>query len=168
MLAEIISLLNIVTDIVYDVYTSVKKAAIAAINSRTPDTWVFLIRNAVPWAVKENLPNTHSYSPSTGVFHTSDTNACKKLDDLVIAEVLDASGTLVLDISETLHNISWTSTPSLYEMVLVSFLSKDILINEGDMNTYVLSVTTLDHPDLKISLMHPAVKEEFPGWDVYN
>ena len=166
MLAEIISLLNIVTDIVYDVYTSVKKAAIAAINSRTPDTWVFLIRNAVPWVVKENL-KTHSYSPSTGVFYISDTSESKKLDDLVIAEVLDASGTLVLDISETLHNISWTSTPSLYEMVLVSFLSKDILINEGDMNTYVLSVTTLDHPDLKISLIHPAVKEAFAGWDVY-
>lgn len=167
MLAEIISLLNIVTDIVYDVYTSVKKAAIAAINSRTPDTWVFLIRNSLPWVVKEPL-NTHSYSPSTGLFHTSDNNESKKLDDLVIAEVLDASGTLVLDISETLHNISWTSTPSLYEMVLVSFLSKDILINERDMNKYVLSVTTLDYPDLKISLIHPAVKEEFAGWDVYN
>jgi hypothetical protein len=168
MLAEIISLLNTATDIVYDIYTSVTKAAIAAINSAKPDTWVFLIRNSLPWLVKETVTTVHSYSPSTGLFYISnDTNASKKLDDLVIAEVLDASGRLVLDISETLHNISWTSTPSLYEMVLVSFLSKDILIKEEHMNTYVLNVTTLDYPDLKICLLHPAVKEEFAGWAMY-
>ena len=167
MIAEFISFLNIATDICIDVYTSVKKAAIAAINSRTPDTWVFLIRNAVPWVIKEPLLNTHSYSPSTGMFYITSGTALNKLDDLVIAEVVDASGILVLDISETLHNISWNSTPSLYEMVLVSFLSKGILINQENMNTYVLNVTTLEYPTLKICLMHPAVKEEFAGWEAF-
>ena len=97
MIAEFISFLNIATDICIDVYTSVKKAAIAAINSRTPDTWVFLIRNAVPWVIKEPLLNTHSYSPSTGMFYITSGTALNKLDDLVIAEVVDASGILVLD-----------------------------------------------------------------------
>jgi hypothetical protein len=167
MFAEIISFLNIATDICIDVYTSVKKAAIAAINTRTPDTWVFLIRNSVPWVVKEPLLNTHSYSPSTGMFYMISGTALGKLDDLVIAEVVDASGILVLDISETLHNLSWNSAPSLYEMVLVSFLSKDILINQENMNKYTLRVTTIDHANLNICLMHPSVKEEFAGWEAF-
>lgn len=167
MIAEIISFLNIATDICIDVYTSVKKAAIAAINSTTPDTWVFLIRNAVPWVVKDPLPNTHSYSPSTGIFYISSGSEYKKLDDLVIAEVVDESGMLVIDISETLHNLSWNSAPSLYEMVLVSFLAKGILINQENMNKYTLRVSTIDHANLNICLMHPSVKEEFGGWDVF-
>ena len=168
MLADFVFLLNTVTDILSYLYTSITKATLAAINSGKPDTWVFLIRNSIPWVVKEPILNTHSYSPSTGLFHISEGSQGGRLDDLVIAEVLDASGILVLDISETLHKISWNSAPSLYEMVLVSFLSKNILINEGDMNTYVLNVTTLDYPDLKICLMHPAVMEEFAGWTVYT
>jgi len=167
MIAEFISIFNMVTDIVNDVYTCVKKATVAVINSQKPDNWVFLIRNAVPWVVKEPL-NTHSYSPSNNIFYNSSGLEYSKLDDLVIAEVVDASGLIVLDISEILHKISWNSVPTLYEMVLVSFLSKGILINEEIMNTYMLSVTTLDHPNLSISLIHPAVKDAFAGWDVYN
>lgn len=167
MIAEFISLFNIVTDIVSDVYTCLKKATVAVINSAKPDNWVFLIRNAIPWVIKEPL-NRHSYSPSKNMFYNSSSLELTKLDDLVIAEVLDASGLIVLDISETLHKISWNSVPSLYEMVLVSFLSKDILIDEKIINTYVLNVTTLDYPDLKIQLTHPAIKEDFAGWDVYN
>ena len=167
MLAEFISIFNMVTDIVIDVYASVKKATVAVINSQKPDIWVFLIRNALPWVVKQPL-NTHSYSPSNNMFYNSSGLGSSKLDDLVIAEVLDASGLIVLDISETLHKITWNSVPTLYEMVLVSFLSKGILINEEVMNTYMLSITTLDHPNLDIYLTHPAVKEEFAGWDVYK
>jgi hypothetical protein len=167
MIGEIISLFNIITDIVYDVYVSVKKATIAVINSQKPDTWVFLIRNSLPWIVKEPL-NGHSYYPSTATFYIVDGEATGKLDDLVIAEVVDASGILVLDISEILHKITWNSVPTLYEMVLVSLLTKDILINEDVMNTYVLSLTTLDYPNLVIPLTHPAVKDEFAGWDVYK
>lgn len=168
MLADIISLLNIVTDICTDLYISGKKAVFAAINSQKPDTWVFLIRNSLPWVVKEAVANTHSFCPTKHSFYKSGlSDATNTLDDLVIAEVVDASGFLVLDISETLHSISWSSTPSLYEMVIVSFLSKGILINQDIMNTYLVKVTTLDHPDLKIPLTHLSIREPFTNWDVY-
>lgn len=167
MLAEIISFLNIVADIYIDVYNAGKKAVIAGVNSQKPDTWVFLMRNSLPWVVKNFVENTYSYSPLAGIFFIGDEVANKKLDDLVIAEILDSSGTLVLDISETMHKISWNSAPSLYEMILVSLLTKDILIREEIMRTYNLSITTIDSPDLNIPLTHDLIKEPFTNWSVY-
>lgn len=150
-----------------DLYTSGKKAVFAVINSQKPDTWVFLIRNSLPWVVKDYMRNTHSYSPYSFMFYNSEEPTIGKLDDLVIGEVIDSSGNLVLDISETMHKISWNSVPSLYEIVLVSFLSKDILIREEILSTYYLSITTIDHPNLNISLRHDLIKEPFTSWNVF-
>jgi hypothetical protein len=169
MIAEFISLLNTVTDIYNYAYSVGKTAVLAVINSQKPDTWVFLIRNSLPWVVKEEVAFTHSFSPKTYSFYKPciHTDSSATLDDLVIAEVVDASGILVLDISETLHRISWSSTPSLYEMVVVSFLSKGILMNEDNMKTYSLSLTTLDYPNLNIPLTHSRMKNDFTGWEAF-
>lgn len=168
MIAELISLLNTLTDIYTYLYSVTEKAIVAAINSGKPDTWVFLIRNSLPWVVKEPVDFTHSFSPSTHSFYKPGlTDATSTLDDLVIAEVVDISGILILDISETLHSISWSSAPSLYEMVIISFLSKGILMNEDIMKTYSLSITTLDYPSLIIPLTHPLIKADFTGWEAF-
>lgn len=169
MIAEFISLLNTATDIYNYVYSVGKTALIAAINSQKPDTWVFLIKNSLPWIVKEPVAFTHSFCPTKYSFYKPGlvVDAGSTLDDLVIAEVVDPSGILVLDISETLHRISWSSTPSLYEMVIVSFLSKGILMNEDIMKTYSLSITTLDYPNLKIPLTHSRMKNDFTGWEAF-
>jgi hypothetical protein len=169
MIAELISLLNTVTDIYTYLYSVTEKAIVAAINSGKPDTWVFLIRNSLPWVVKEPVAFTHSFCPTKHSFYKAGlvTDAASRLDDLVIAEVVDISGILILDISETLHRISWSSAPSLYEMVIISFLSKGILMNEDIMKTYSLSITTLDYPSLIIPLTHPLIKADFTGWEAF-
>jgi hypothetical protein len=169
MIAEFISLLNTVTDIYSYFYSVVEKAIVAAINSGKPDTWVFLIRNSLPWIVKEPVAFTHSFCPTKHSFYKTGlvVDAANRLDDLVIAEVVDDAGILILDISETLHSISWSSAPSLYEMVIISFLSKGILLNEEILKTYSLSITTLDYPNLIIPLTHARMKNDFTGWEAY-
>jgi len=167
MIAEFISLLNNITDIYSYAYSLGKTVVLAVINSVKPDTWAFLIRNSLPWVVKEPA-FTHSFCPTTYSFYKPgviDTEY--RLDDLVIAEVVDASGILVLDISETLHRISWSSAPSLYEMIIVSFLTKGILINDENIKNYSLSVTTLDYPNLNIPLTHSRMKNNFTGWEAF-
>ena len=169
MIAEFISLLNTVTDIYSYFYSVAEKAIVAAINSGKPDTWVFLIRNSLPWIVKEPVAFTHSFCPTKHSFYKTGlvVDAATRLDDLVIAEVVDVAGILILDISETLHSISWSSAPSLYEMVIISFLSKGILLNEEILKTYSLSITTLDYPSLIIPLTHPLIKADFTGWEAF-
>jgi len=169
MITELISLLNTVTDIYSYLYSLAEKAIVAAINSGKPDTWVFLIRNSLPWVVKEPVAFTHSFCPTKHSFYKTGlvVDAATRLDDLVIAEVVDDAGILILDISETLHSISWSSAPSLYEMIIISFLSKGILMNEDIMKTYLLRITTLDYPSLIIPLTHPRTKEDFTGWEAY-
>jgi hypothetical protein len=168
MIAEFISLLNTVSDIYSYLYSVAEKAIVAAINSGKPDTWVFLIRNSLPWIVKEPVAFTHSFCPTKHSFYkTGLPDVESTLDDLVIAEIVDASGILILDISETLHSISWSSAPSLYEMVIISFLKKGILLNEDILKTYSLNITTLDYPSLNIPVTHPRAKNDFTGWEAY-
>jgi hypothetical protein len=52
-------------------------------------------------------------------------------------------------------------------MVIISFLSKGILLNEEILKTYSLSITTLDYPNLNIPLTHARMKNDFTGWEAY-
>jgi hypothetical protein len=147
----------------------VSKSMCAVSDAQIPDVWVFTHRNTTPWARKEAINNTLSFYPETKrFFKESDiknSTSKKSMDDLVTAEVLDASGLIVSDVTEFLHTIRWSqNAPSVYELVLIFFLLHDILLSQNLLSTYVLRVMTIDAETLDIPLDDTKAKEEFSSW----
>lgn len=155
-----------------------RKSVRAIINSQIPDVWAFTQRNSVPWVMKEGVPPQDTlmvYSPEstkismlplTSVVHK------KRMDDVITAQILDTTGGLVLfDVTEFFHRLRWnTSTsenPSLYEMVLIYFLERGILVSDYTLSNYKMTVSTLDHPVLTIPLVGYAVKKSFEDWSAF-
>jgi hypothetical protein len=89
-----------------------------------------------------------------------------KMDDIILAELVDSSGVGVCDMSELFHSVSWNFAPSLYELVIVNTLMNKIVVSEEYLNGCVLNVTTLTHPSLSIKMSSSVVKEPFSSWDV--
>jgi hypothetical protein len=102
------------------------------------------------------------------------------MDDLVTAEIFDANNILVADVSEFFQSISWEGfslegfslegfslegAPSLYEIVLLSFLRNNILLTQDELETYTLRVMTIDIDTLDISLNSTKAKEDFVSWE---
>jgi hypothetical protein len=155
-----------------------RKSVRAIINSQIPDVWAFTQRNSVPWILKEGVPPQDTlmvYSPDsvkismlplTSVVHK------KRMDDVITAQILDSTGGLVLfDVTEFFHKLRWnTSTdenPSLYEMVLIYFLERGILVSDYTLSKYRLSVSTLDTPNITIPLVGYQVKKSFENWSAF-
>ena len=89
------------------------------------------------------------------------------MDDLVTAEIYDSNNILVADVSEFCQSISWEGTapgPSLYEIVLLSFLRNNTLLTQDELETYTLRVMTIDINTLDISLNSTKAKEDFVSW----
>jgi len=145
----------------------VLKSLSAVTDAHIPDVWVFTHRNATPWTKKEAITNTLSFYPETQKFFKESTTR-KSMDDLVTAEVLDASGILVTDVTEFFHTIRWSSiAPSVYELVLIFFLLRDIILSQSLLSTYILRVMTIDAETLDIPLNDARAKEEFSSWSVW-
>jgi hypothetical protein len=92
------------------------------------------------------------------------------MDDLVTAEIFDANNILVADVSEffqsiSLEGFSLEGAPSLYEIVLLSFLRNNILLTQDELETYTLRVMTIDIDTLDISLNSTKAKEDFVSWE---
>jgi hypothetical protein len=146
----------------------VLKSYSAVTQAHIPDVWVFTHRNATPLNRKEAISNTLSFYPDTHKFFKESTSK-KSMDDLVTAEVLDASGILVTDVTEFFHTIRWSSiAPSVYELVLIFFLLRDIILSQGLISSYVLRVMTIDAKTLDIPLNDVKAKEEFSSWSVWT
>jgi hypothetical protein len=146
----------------------VLKSLSAVTDAHIPDVWVFTHRNATPWTKKEAITNTLSFYPETQKFFKESTTR-KSMDDLVTAEVLDASGILVTDVTEFFHTIRWSSiAPSVYELVLIFFLLRDIILSQSLLSTYILRVMTIDAETLDIPLNDARAKEEFSSWSVWT
>jgi len=146
------------------VYTSSQKVLTAILESQKPDIYIFLQRNGIPWVSKKNIDGYFSFYKN--IFYESFHQELKRgLDDLVTAEIRDSNG-IVIDATEFLHNLRWSedTPPSLYEMILVLFLSNGFLVKEEIFSSYTLNVMTIDEPDLIISLSDVKIKEPFKGW----
>jgi hypothetical protein len=168
MLLQLLAFVHFVTTFYEKVIGLVSKGWLAAVQSQIPDVWVFTHRNAVPWSQKEAITNTLSFYPEKQQFF-KDSETKKSMDDLVTAEILDSSGILVTDVTEFFHNIRWSSmAPSVYELVLIFFLLRDILLSEGLLSSYVLRVMTIDADTLDIPLRDSRAKEEFSSWGVWS
>jgi hypothetical protein len=96
------------------------------------------------------------------------TDARKSFDDLVTAEIVDSTGKVLLDCTEFFHNIRWTDAPSIYELILIFLLSKDIILKDEVFLEHSLRVMTLENPDLSIKLTNPKAKEVFSTWSAFE
>lgn len=168
MVIEILAFVNFITTLYEKIMSFVSKCMLAVSDAQIPDVWVFTHRNATPWSQKEAITNTLSFYPETQRFFKESTTK-KSMDDLVTAELLDSSGILVSDVTEFFHTIRWSSiAPSVYEIVLVFFLLRDILLSQNLLSTYVLRVMTIDAETFDIPLNDTRAKEEFSSWSVWT
>ena len=90
------------------------------------------------------------------------------MDDLVTAEIVDGNGLLVSDATEFFHSIRWGEmVPSVYEIVLVFFLLRDIILSQDTLSSYVLRVMTIDAESVDVPLNHKMVKQPFTSWNAW-
>ena len=162
--------------------------AVKAINdSKVSDVLIFRNRNESPWSVKGNalpvLKGSHlSYSVNNKKFYdlNSDEYAAStalidsgvdllKMDNIILAELVDKSGNSVCDMSDFLHSVKWpsNSAPSVYELVLVNTLLHKVCLSKEYLSKCILHVTTLDNPFLSIKLSNPLMKDDFISWNVF-
>ena len=165
---QLLSFVHFITNFFEKVMGFVLKSWSAVSQAQIPDVWVFTHRNATPLTRKEAITNTLSFYPETLKFF-KDTTQKKSMDDLVTAEVLDSSGVLVTDVTEFFHTVRWSElAPSVYELVLIFFLLRDILLSQSLLNTYVLRVMTIDAETLDIPLNDARASNDFSGWSVWT
>ena len=168
VVVQVLAFVNLITNLYEKILGLVLKGWLAAVQSQIPDVWVFTHRNTMPWSRKEAITNTLSFYPETHRFF-KESETKKSMDDLVTAEILDASGLLVSDATEFFHNIRWSSiSPSVYELVLIFFLLRDVLLSESLLSSYVLRIMTIDADTLEIPLRDSRAKEEFSSWGLWS
>jgi hypothetical protein len=145
-------------------------------DSDVSDILVFRNRNESPLLYKENalpvLKGSHlCYSVDDAEFYESSESESEflKMDDIILAELVDASGLGVCDMSHFLHSVKWESNspPSVYELVLVNTLLSKICLSKQFLATCVLNVTTLENPLVCVKLNNPSVRDDFLSWNVF-
>jgi len=173
-----IVLLNVIMGFVEMVCDKVDVAVKAIKDSSIPDILIFRDRNEYPLRVKENaLPvlkghhlfyciadnRFYDFVTSHDSYGTLDT---VRLDDIIMAELVDASGVGVCDMSEFFHSVKWSasSQPSVYELVLVKLSMSSICLSKNFLSKCVLNIITLENPSLSIKLNNPLVKDDFVSW----
>lgn len=169
-------LLNVIIGFIETVCDKVDVAVKAIKDSSVSDILLFRNRNDSPWLVKENaLPvskGSHlSYSMTDKKFYEiNGSTDLLKMDDIIMAEVVDASGKGVCDMSEFLHAVKWASSspPSVYELVLTNLLINRMCLSKEYLSKCVLNVTTLENPSLTIKLSNPLVRDNFISWNVFS
>ena len=169
-------LLNLIIGFIESVCDKVDVAVKAINDSSISDILIFRDRNEYPWLVKENalpvLKSVHRhYSMNHKKFYETVGNSeLLKMDDIIMAELVDASGVGVCDMSEFLHSVKWSSAspPSVYELVLVNILINGLCVSKEYLSTCVLNVTTLENPSLTINLSNPLVKDDFVSWRFFE
>jgi hypothetical protein len=171
-----IILLNVIMEFIEMMCDKVDIAVKAINNSSIPDVLIFRNRNECPWLSKENaLPVLKSghlcYSITDKKFYELNSTDLDfdKMNDIIMAELVDASGVGVCEMSEFLHSVKWSSAspPSLYELVLVNLFNNNICLSKEYLSKCVLNVITLENPSLSINLRNPLVKDNFVSWNVF-
>ena len=151
----------------YDTLYSKGQQVYSSLLEKETCVWVFTHRNACPWRTNTTPTNILYFHPEKKSFcvKTRTPTTKKKMDDLVTAEIFDSNNILVADVSEFFQSISLEATPSLYEIVLLSFLRNNILLTQDELETYTLRVMTIDIDTLDISLNSTKAKEDFVSWE---
>jgi len=168
MFLQLLAFVNFITTFYEKIMALVSKGWLAAVQSQIPDVWVFTHRNATPWCRKEDNSNTLSFYPETQRFF-KEAEVKNSMDDLVTAEILDASGILLADATEFFHNIRWSSiAPSVYEIVLIFFLLRDLVFPKELLTSYALRVMTIDAETLDIPLNDRKAWDDFSGWSKWS
>jgi hypothetical protein len=158
----VLSIFNILVKTLEGLYSSTKKAYTALIDSQTPDAWVFVNRNSIPWITKS--PFGFTFYPDTNKFYI-ESNVKHSFDDVVTVEILDSDNILVKDVTEFFHNTRWGSmSPTLYEMALVFFLTNNMIVPDTVLCTYSFQCLTLDSGVITIALNSEKAKQPFMNW----
>ena len=168
-------LLNMIIGFIEKVCDKVYIAVKAINDSSASDILVFRNRNETPWMVKENaLPVSKGcnlrYSMNDKKFYEVAGNLdLLKMDDIIMAELVDAAGVGICDMSEFLHSVKWGHFcgPSVYELVLVNLLMNRLSLSKEFLSKCVLNVTTLENPSLSIKMSNPLVRDDFISWNVF-
>lgn len=176
MIIFFLRLVNFLTN-TYDTLYSKGQRIYSSLLEKETSIWVFTHRNACPWRTTTIPTNILYFHPETNCFSvkTRTPTTKKTMDDLVTAEIFDSNNILVADVSEFFQSISWEGfslegfslegAPSLYEIVLLSFLRNNILLTQDELETYTLRVMTIDIDTLDISLNSTKAKEDFVSWE---
>jgi len=142
-------------------------------------SWVFASRNCYPvvtssqwyvsaiWAellLSKSKPLIY-YPATQNFYHTG--NLGKRSLDIVTAEVSSPLGKLY-DMSSFLYSVTWYSNPpSIYELVLLFFVHKQVCILTDVLDGYTITVLTSDAEEIVIPLSSPFAKEPFNGFTEY-
>ena len=166
MIIFFLRLVNFLTNTYETLYSKGQRVYSSLLDKET-SIWVFTHRNACPWRTTTIPTNILYFHPEKKSFcvKTRTSTTKKRMDDLVTAEILDSNNILVADVSEFFQSISLESAPSLYEIVLLSFLRNNILLTQDELETYTLRVMTIDIDTLDISLNSTKAKEDFVSWE---
>jgi hypothetical protein len=167
-------LFNVVVKFVETVYDKATVAVKAIKDSYASDILIFRNRNESPWPSKESplpvLKGSHLfYSVNAKKFYyVEDESEVSKMDDIIVAQLVDKSGLDVCDMSEFFHLVKWPSygPPSIYELVLVQTLLSGLCLSKEFLSTCVLNVTTLEY-SFSVKLNNPLVKDDFISWSVF-
>jgi hypothetical protein len=175
-------LLNVVMGFIEMICDKVDVALKAIKDSSVSDVLIFRDRNECPWLSKENalpvLKGGHlCYSLNDKKFYELNTPVSEvdKMNDIIMAELVDDSGAGICDMSDFFHSVKWSSSassaslrPSVYELVLVNLFNNNICLSKDYLSKCVLNVITLENPSLSFKMSNPLVKDDFVSWNVFS
>jgi len=171
-------LLNVVMGFIEMICDKVDVALKAIKDSSVPDILIFRNRNECPWLSKENalpvLKGGHlCYSLNDKKFYELNAadSGVVKMNDVIMAELVDDSGVGVCELSELFHSVKWSASslkPSVYELVLVNLFNNNICLSKDYLAKCVLNVITLENPSLSVKMSNPLVKDDFVSWSVFS
>lgn len=165
LVIQFLALVNFITNLFEKFMKIASKGWSSVVDSQIPDVWVFTHRNAMPWVQKTG--SGLSFYPETKKFF-KDSATKRSMDDLVTAEIVDSNGLLVSDATEFFHTIRWGEmVPSVYEIVLVFFLLRDIILSQDTLSSYVLRVMTIDAETVDVPLKGKMAKQPFTSWNAW-
>ena len=151
-----------------------RKSVKALSDAHIPSKWLFTERNSIPWSKKNtsetNLSSYPSvYYPDLKKFYIHSRGGVKGgFNDVVTAELVNSDRTISYDMSSFFHEISWEGdAPSLYEVVLVYFLSKDTVFPKDSMKGFKLEILTAEAKEVTIKISSVEGMTPFTNWDKF-
>ena len=175
----LLSLFHTVSCLFERFYYFTQKTVQAMIDAHSSCTWVFSERNTVPWCLKDSVGMKNyvypiMYNPLTQLFVLPSRvlEECSKFDDVVVASLVNSDKILNYDMSSFFHSVSWEAGkgrgPSLYEVVLVFCLSKDLVFTRESMQIFYLDVYTIEGKNYHIKLSEVEALNDFISWNAFN
>ena len=160
----------------------INKSVTAVKDAHKAPIWIFAERNTIPWIKgnqcnQDNISMNNSYPmtyyPETNkLILNSRTNESDKgtFGDVVTAELVNSDRILCFDMSSFFHEITWNGAknmaPSLYEVVLLYCLNRNMVFTKDSMKGLVLEVLTAEGKELQINICNS--KDNFAGWEKYE